>query len=64
MAEIKLPPTVTPVIGPTANNKSFELFQSANEVVPLAASDKTSVEALQKHLGASIGTASVVAGVL
>jgi len=64
MAEFTLPPTVKPVIGPSANNKSFELFKTAGAVVPLAASDQASVAVLQKQLGASIGTATVVAGVL
>lgn len=64
MAEFKLPTNVHPVIGASAENKSFELFRSGNNVVPLTGSDKSSIEALHKQLGAPVGTATVVGGVL
>jgi hypothetical protein len=64
MADIKLSTDVKPAIGATANNKSYELFQSGTEVVPLASGDHTSVAALTKQVGTSIGSATVVGGVL
>ena len=64
MAEFTLPATVKPVIGPSANSKTYELFQNGTSVVPLASGDQTSVETLAKQVGASIGSATVAGGVL
>src|ERR1039457_3407899 len=64
MPKFTLPPNVTHVIGPSADNKEYELFLTPGAVVPLAAADKGSVEALGKQLGASIGRATVTGGVL
>ena len=64
MAAINIPSEVKPVIGATANNKTYQLFQSANEVVPLASGDTASISSLSKQLGASLGTATVAGGVL
>jgi hypothetical protein len=54
--------SVTPVVGGTG--KTLHLFISGQNVVPVAATDDVSVQALKKQLGAAIGTATVVGGVV